>query len=190
MTRLIGTIFVAGLMSVSLVFAQASPPAVGDKAMDFTLARLDGTKVHLGELTKSGPVVLLMLRGWVGYQCPFCNRQVGDFIAHAKEIQSAGANVVLIYPGAAETVQGKAEDFVTGKTLPSNFYFVTDPDLRTVNAYHLRWDAPNETAYPSTLLIDKTGVVRFVKISKSHGDRSLATDLLTEIGKLGRSFGF
>lgn len=172
------------VVTLATVVAQGAPPAVGDKLSDFQLARLDGTRVRLTDLTKSGPVVVLMLRGWVGYQCPFCNRQVGDFIAHAKELQASGANVVLVYPGAADTVQGKAEDFVTGKTMPANFHFVIDPDLRTVNAYHLRWDAPNETAYPSTFLVDKAGVVRFAKISKSHGDRSSAADVLAEIARL------
>jgi len=46
----------------------AAPPAVGDAARDFTLTRLDGQPVSLSALAKSGPVVVLMLRGWVGYQ--------------------------------------------------------------------------------------------------------------------------
>lgn len=170
--------------SVLAQTATTASPAVGDKARDFTLTRLDGKTIQLTALAKTGPVVILMLRGWVGYQCPICNRQIGDFITHAKELEAAGANVVLIYPGAADTVQGKAEDFVTGKTLPANFHFVTDPDLKTVNLYHLRWNAPNETAYPSTFIVDKSGVIRFVKISQSHGDRSSAADVLAEIAKL------
>jgi hypothetical protein len=53
------------------VFAQSTPtaqPAVGEAARDFTLHRLDGQAVTLSSLEKSGPVVVLMLRGWVGYQ--------------------------------------------------------------------------------------------------------------------------
>jgi hypothetical protein len=48
--------------------APPAPPAVGDAARDFTLHRLDGQAVTLSALEKSGPVVVLMLRGWVGYQ--------------------------------------------------------------------------------------------------------------------------
>ena len=44
--------------------------------------------------------------------------------------------------------------------------------------YNLRWNAANETAYPSTFVFDRQGVVRFAKISKSHGDRSSAVDIL------------
>jgi len=179
-------VFAAVLMSVvtAAVAAQGAPPAVGDKARDFTLRRLDGQKIQLSALTKDGPVVMLMLRGWVGYQCPICNRQVGDFLSHAKEFQAAGANVVMVYPGAADLVQGKAEDFVTGKTLPDKFHFVIDPDLKTVNLYNLRWNVPNETAYPSSFVFDRTGTVKFAKISQSHGDRSSAADILAVLSTL------
>ena len=119
-----------------------------------------------------------MLRGWVGYQCPICNRQVGGFLGQAKAFQAAGANVVLVYPGTADIVQAKAEDFVTGKTLPEDFHFVVDPDLKVVNLYDLRWNTPGETAYPSTFVFDRQGVVRFAKISQSHGDRSSAPEVL------------
>ena len=48
--------------------AVAQPPAVGEVAVDFTLDRVDGQSVSLSVLRRSGPVVVLMLRGWVGYQ--------------------------------------------------------------------------------------------------------------------------
>jgi peroxiredoxin len=107
-----------------------------------------------------------------------CTRQVGGFIGQAHAFQAAGANVVLVYPGAADVVQDRAEDFVTGKTLPEQFHFVVDPDLKVVNLYHLRWNADGETAYPSTFVLDRQGVVRFAKISQSHGDRSSAPEVL------------
>jgi len=91
---------------------------------------------------------------------------------------------VLVYPGAADSVQQYASDFITGKTLPDNFRFVTDPDLKVVNLYGLRWDAPNETAYPTTVVVDREGVVRFVKVSHSHGDRSAAPDVLQVLAGL------
>ncbi len=175
---LVVIVVIAWSAPASLNGQAGAPPAVGEKARDFTARRLDGRPVHLAELTKGGPVVMLMLRGWVGYQCPICNRQVGDFLSRAKDFQTAGASIVMVYPGAADLVQGKAEDFVTGKTLPVNFHFLVDPDLKIVNQYNLRWNAPNETAYPSTFVFDTQGVVKFVKISQSHGDRSSAGDIL------------
>jgi alkyl hydroperoxide reductase subunit AhpC len=105
-------------------------------------------------------------------------------VGQAEAFKTAGASVVMIYPGAAASVQQYAAEFVTGKTLPQNFHFVTDPDLKVVNLYGLRWDAPNETAYPSTFVIDRQGTVRFVKISHTHGDRSAAPDVLQVIAGL------
>jgi peroxiredoxin len=71
-----------------------------------------------------------------------------------------------------------------GKNLPANFHFVTDPDLKTVNQWSLRWDAPNETAYPSTFVVDRDGKIVFAKISHSHGDRSSAAEVLDVLKKI------
>ena len=67
------------------------------------------------------------------------------------------------------------------KQWPKDFLYVTDADYAMVNAYGLRWDAPNETAYPSTFLLDRNGIVRFAKISHGHGDRTKAADVLEEL---------
>lgn len=48
--------------------ASGQLPVVGEAARDFTLTRIDGRVVTLSDLQKSGPVVVIMLRGWVGYQ--------------------------------------------------------------------------------------------------------------------------
>jgi peroxiredoxin len=181
--------FIVGLQLATLALAQpamrpATQPAVGQTLSDFKLSRLDGKQIQLSELTKQGPAVVLMLRGWVGYQCPLCTRQVGDFIAHGRELQEAGANVVLLYPGDADLVKAKADEFAMGKNLPANFHFVTDPDLKTVNQWNLRWDAPNETAYPSTFVVGRDGKIVFARISHSHGDRSSAAEVLDVLKNL------
>jgi hypothetical protein len=49
------------------------------------------------------------------------------------------------------------------------------------NLYGLRWDAPHETAYPSTFILDKKRTVLFEKISHSHGDRLSAQDALDHL---------
>ncbi len=67
---------------------------------------------------------------------------------------------------------------------PKDFLYVLDPDYTFVNAYNLRWDAPKETAYPSTFVLDKKGGVRFVKISHSQGDRTKAAEILDDVKKL------
>jgi thioredoxin-dependent peroxiredoxin len=159
----------------------ATQPSVGDQAKDFTLNTLNNQPVRLAELTKNGPVVLVVLRGWVGYQCPICNRQVGDLITHGHELTATGARVVLVYPGAGDNLKSHAEDFIGGKTLPEHFYFVIDPMMTFVSDYGLRWDAARENAYPATFVIGADGKIMFEKISASHGDRATAAQILAAI---------
>ena len=67
------------------MMSEANPPSVGSVAPDFTLNTLDDQSVRLDDLTAKGKVVLVVLRGWPGYQCPFCSRQAHDFVNHEKD---------------------------------------------------------------------------------------------------------
>ncbi len=159
-------------------------PAAGVKAPDFTLATLDNQKLRLADAASTGPVVLVFLRGWVGYQCPACDRQVGDLIANAGEFSERNARVLLVYPGPAEGLKDHAAEFISGKGLPGHFAFVTDPQMRAVSAYKLRWIAPRETAYPATFVIGPDRVVRHAKVSTTHGGRASAKEILGALDRL------
>lgn len=161
----------------------SNPPAVGDQAPDFTLTTIQGKKVRLSEMTAKSPVVLVVLRGFPGYQCPICNQQVHSFVKQAQDFANAGARVILVYPGPAENLSDKASEFVADKKLPENFDLVLDPGYEFTNLYGLRWDASKETAYPSTFLVDQKGTVFFAKISKTHGGRATASELLEALAK-------
>jgi peroxiredoxin len=177
--------FVAGLASVLAVGigcgrADAAQPKVGDNAVPVTWTALDGGKVSLETLTKQGPVVLVVLRGFPGYQCPVCTVQMGGLMSSAGRLAASKAQVILVYPGPAEGLKARANEFVSGKQIPKNFRIVLDPDYSFTNQYGLRWNAPNETSYPSTFVI-KDGKVVFAKISKSHGGRSTPEEILTAL---------
>ncbi len=161
----------------------ATRPAVGQKAMDFTLRSVEGEPVTLSKIAAEGPVVLVVLRGWPGYQCPICTRQVADLMSVADEIKAASAKVLLVYPGPAENLTEHAKEFIP-EALPEGMTFVVDPDFEFVNAYDLRWDAPRETAYPSTFVIDRQQIIRFTKISDGHGDRAESADVLAALNEL------
>lgn len=189
-TRLMAGAVVVGLVGCGA--APADPPAakvaagpaapkVGDEAKDFELDALGGGKVKLSELTAKGPVVLVVLRGYPGYQCPLCTRQFGEFMGRADAFQRAGAKVVFVYPGPADKLKDRAGEFVKGKDYPDHFSVLLDPDYTFTTAYGLRWDAPNETAYPSTFVLGGGRKVLFAKVSTGHGDRSAAADVLRAI---------
>lgn len=186
--RYIVGLLAVGLIGTGLVYAAEKdgdqPPKVGENAEDFSLKNLQGETVALAKLRKNGPVVVLMLRGWPGYQCPICSRQVTQFLNNADEFAEHDATVVLVYPGPSDNLKSRADEFIAGKTLPKNFELIVDPDYTMTNQYNLRWDAPRETAYPSTFVIDSDGKVRFAKISKTHAGRSRAPEVLAALKKL------
>jgi peroxiredoxin Q/BCP len=184
-------LFAIGLTALSpqpttAIAALAAEPQVGEKARDFTLATVDGTRVTLSHEFAEAPIVLVVLRGWPGYQCPFCTRQFGDFLVRAKEFETAGARVVFVYPGATDDVKLHAKEFIASGELPSHFRFLIDPAYVFTNAYGLRWDAPSETAYPSTFVIDRQGTVRFAHISHAHDGRARAAEVLKALAKIAR----
>ncbi len=173
----------AGASPVLIAGGFGKAPKLGEKAPPFSLNGIDGQRVTLaGELAR-GPVVLVLLRGWPGYQCPFCTRQFADFLSHAREFEAAGARVVWVYPGPSDQVEQHAKEFTASRALPANFRVTTDPDYVFTNAYGLRWDEPQETAYPATFVIDRGNVVRFAQISIGHDRRALASDVLKALAR-------
>jgi len=180
--------FLAALAASMLLYPAlaATQPAVGQKAPEFELANVAGSHVKLSALTAQGTVVLVVLRGYPGYQCPFCNRQVQNLMSKAQEFAQAGARLVLVYPGPPQDLNGKANEFLKGKTLPENFEMLLDPGYEFTQQYGLRWDQPNETAYPSAFLIDRQGLVFFSKVVKAHGARTTAAEILEALPKPGK----
>jgi peroxiredoxin len=172
--------------------AFAQTPTVGAKAPDFTLSTPTGKTVTLSAEQGGHDLVLVILRGFPGYQCPYCVKQVHDFAEHASDFKAKNTRVLLVYPGppairgilslSTKDLDQHAKEFLEKQAeLPSNVVLVTDPDYKVTNLYGLRWDAPHETAYPSTFVLDKKGMVVFEKISHSHGDRLSAQDALDHL---------
>jgi peroxiredoxin len=175
--RLLNQILALAVLTLGAPALLAAPPQVGESAPAFTLNTLDGKAITLKDEAAKQPVVLVVLRGWPGYQCPVCTKQVHNFVEKAAEF-SGKATVLMVYPGPAAKLKEHAEEFLKDKSWPKDFVFVTDPDYTFTKAYGLRWDAAGETAYPSTFIVDKGGKIRFAKISKDHGGRSNTAEVL------------
>lgn len=162
--------------------ASAETPAVGEKAPDFTLTTPLGSSVTLSNELAKGKLVLVVLRGYPGYQCPYCVRQVHDFVESASKFAAIDTRVLLVYPGPPAELDAHAKEFLAKQAhLPENITLVTDPDYRMTNLYGLRWQADHETAYPATFILAKDGTVQFQKVSHSHGDRTSAADILRQL---------
>ncbi len=158
-----------------------SPPMIGDAAPEFELQTPDGRMVKLSETLQRGPAVVVVLRGYPGYQCPICTRQVGSLIGSAKDFAAKDATVILVYPGPAEVLAAKAQEFLKGSQLPEGFEFVIDPGYSFTDSYSLRCNAPQETAYPSTFVVGKDGKIDFAVVSNSHGGRADTTEVINAL---------
>ncbi len=170
-------------MTAAIRLAAAGPPAVGHQAPDFALSTIKGQTVRLSEAVSNGTVMVIVLRGYPGYQCPFCNRQVQGLLQRSQEFADRKVRVLAVYPGPPQIVESKAAEFMAGKAMPDNFDLLLDPGYEMVKLYGLRWDAPGETAYPSTFLIDRDRVVFFSKMVKSHGGRTTVAEILEVLPK-------
>ncbi|HEY4415853.1 MAG TPA: peroxiredoxin family protein [Verrucomicrobiae bacterium] len=167
--------------ALPLAVEAAIPPQVGDIAPDFTLKTLADQSVRLSDYIAKSDVVLVVLRGWPGYQCPLCTKQAHDFVQNAEKFKAASVQVVMVYPGPAEALKAHATEFLQDKNWPKDFRLVLDPDYAFTKSYGLRWDAKNETAYPATFIINQEGKVVFAHISKQHGDRVVAEAVLKKL---------
>lgn len=160
------------------VLAAGETPKIGQTAPDFALASIQAESIRLSQARKSAPVVLVVLRGYPGYQCPLCTRQVAEVIRTADAFAGLNARVLMVYPGKPGEVHERAREFLMGKALPPHFDLLLDPDYTFTNLYGLRWNAEGETAYPSAFVIDSRGTVRWSKISRTHGGRASSAELV------------
>src|SRR5277367_1040348 len=163
--------FAALACALPLTINAANSPQVGDNAPDFALKTLDDQTVRLSDVAAKSKVVLLELRGWPGYDCPFCTKQVHDYVRNADKLKAAGVQVLMVYPGPADDLKAHATTFLHDQNWPKDFLFVLDPDYSFTKSYGLRWEGENETAYPSTFIIYTNNKVRFAHVGKGPGDR-------------------
>lgn len=182
-------IWVAACVSPSVTFGQDSTgsqqPEVGQLAIDFELPIVKGEGyLSLSETYKTGPTVVIFLRGYPGYQCPICSRQVSDLVNRAKGLAQASHRVVLVYPGSAKGLEKNSEQFMGSRRLPEPLIMVRDDDMKVVERWGLRWNAKGETAYPATFVLDQYGRIAWKKVSRSHAERSSVEEILKELRKL------
>ena len=158
-------------------------PKAGSKIGEITGTTINGSNFQLSKLVEKGSVVLVMLRGFPGYQCPVCSTQVAGYIAKAEEFEKQrNTPVVFIYPGKVSNLEKRAKEFTAPLEkqvdLPGNFIFVLDQDYKITNQLNLRWNEPKETAYPAAFVIDHDGYIQYSKVSDNHHGRASADEIL------------
>ncbi|MBI3722668.1 peroxiredoxin family protein [bacterium] len=141
-----------------------------------------GETIDLKEYIGKKNVVLVVLRGFDGAVCVACTGQTLAISQKLDAFEKKNAEVFLVYPGKAETVP-KFLDAVrdlqgTASSLPVEM--LLDVDLAVVHDFKIE----GRLAKPTTVIVDKKGVVRFAHVGQSKTDRPTVPQMLEVLARL------
>lgn len=153
----------------------------GQPLPDFSAIDEQGNPVRSTELNGS-PAVLLFVRGnW----CPFCSSQVENLTGYYKDIVDRGARLILVTPKPLATTRRVAKFFEV------DFDFWLDESLAVTRQLELvqsegvpdsyEKEYGKDTVWPTALVVDAAGIIRYVRLSKNVADRPDAKELLNAI---------
>jgi peroxiredoxin len=153
---LVAVLVSAGLSLGTAALAAAAYPLLGREAPDFGLHAIAGSNVRLSEYR--GEVVVLSF--W-GSRCAPCRTQLDALDKSLQTYQSAGLKVFGIN---VDDDQARALEFAKGRSV--TFPLLLDPEKSVSRGYQV-------DNLPMTLLVDRSGTVRYV-----HRDYSGKEDAL------------
>ncbi|MDF1667695.1 MAG: peroxiredoxin family protein [Planctomycetota bacterium] len=148
-----------------------------------------GEKISLKKY-EGKSVVLVFMRGFSGYVCPYCATYTAQLSLKYEEFKKRNAEVLVVYPTKADH-KAKVEQFINacnerleaeGKT-PLSLPVFLDPGLKLVTQYNLLGDLSR----PSTFVLDGQGVVRYGYVGADKADRPGIDRVLQEIEKINGS---
>jgi peroxiredoxin len=156
----------------------------GRSLPDFSAVDEQGNTVRSSQVLGS-PTVMLFVRGnW----CPFCSKQVEDLTSHYKDIVDLGAKLIFVTPKPLETTRRVAAFFDVDFDFWQDDQLIAAKQLGLVMPAAVPADQQKEygadTLWPTALIIDSAGIIRYAKLSRLVIDRPDPSLLLGELRKL------
>ncbi|MBX3463963.1 MAG: redoxin family protein [Planctomycetes bacterium] len=147
------------------------------------LTAVDGTTVDLRQFRGKKPVLLVILRGFVGEVCVYCIAQTEALARCQSELEALGLEVLVLYPGAKENEESfeRAYRMTFEKGAPPYRVFY-DPDLAVVQQLGIAGDL----AHPTTVIVDEDGIVRYAYVGEHRADRPAAKELMRVVKGLAK----
>jgi len=156
---------------------------VGQPLPYFEAEDENGNPVSSSDL-RGRVAVLLFVRGtW----CPFCSKQVRNLTRTYREINETGARLVLITPRPLEVTRRVADMFGV------EFEFWLDRSLAAASILGLvlesgvpessRPEYGPDTLWPTSLVVDAEGRIRYTELSRFIVDRPDPETLLRKVGE-------
>lgn len=174
--------------------AGEAAPLIGEPMPDFVLPDDNGHLVSLGQLLKSGQVVIAFHRG---HWCPYCRINADALAAIETEVKTAGGQLVVIMPETQKFTRKLKAD--AGATYP----ILTDMDNGYALEVHLAimindvkrkamtlagWDiAPYQgnanwiLPIPGTFVVGQNGLVKGRFVDPDYRKRMDIEDLLAAL---------
>lgn len=163
---------------------------VGDPLPPVTWKNSAGADVKASDLYANGPVIIELYRSAVW--CAYCRRQLFAIDDAREKFAAEGISVVAISPDTAETIAGiEKNGLKERKTFALRL--LSDPEgrqadrLGVLNPDTVRKGTPPDAfglPFPTTIIVDQTGTVRFVKTHGDFRERVKPEEMLAEARKL------
>jgi peroxiredoxin len=146
----------------------------------FTTA--EGGALDLDDFLGKRNVLVTILRGFGGQVCVYCTAQTRALAGYADKFAALDTQVVVVFPGPASGLQAFLEayrrTFGAGERLPYELLY--DMDLTLTRALHIE----DNIAVPTSILLDRQGIVRWCRVAKDYADRPSAQEILDRIAAL------
>ena len=141
-----------------------------------------GDVVDLNDWRGKKNVVLVVLRGFSGTVCLSCTGQTLAMNQNLKAFAERDAEVFFVYPGPRDSVP-KFLDSVcdlrgSRESLPIEI--LLDIDLKVVREFKIE----GQLAKPTTIILDKAGVVRFAHVGQTNTDRPTVPAMLDALSQM------
>jgi peroxiredoxin len=134
--------------------------------------------IELKDRIGNHPVLLVILRGFSGQVCLYCAAQTAAIANQIARFRDLGVEVVVIYPGPIEAVPAFVKAVESLRKEPPPMPLALDVSLLLVRALGIE----DNLARPTSLLIDKQGLVRYAYVGETIADRPSVNDLLQAAG--------
>jgi peroxiredoxin len=139
-----------------------------------------GEVVELKDRIGQRPVLLVVLRGFSGQVCLYCATQTAALANEIARFRDLGVEVMVIYPGPVESVPAFMDAVQSLRKDPPPMPLALDVSLLLVRALGIE----DDLARPTSIIIDKQGVVRYAYVGETIADRPTVNDLLQAAGRI------
>lgn len=168
----------------------ATPLAVGTRAPDFTVQRVDGKPYLFNSRQLNQPYIVIFYRGgW----CPYSNAQLADLRLVEPKLRASGFTILFISTDRPELLYSSL------KAADIHYTLLSDGQLLAAQVFHIAYHL-DDAAYarqlvwgvdlekttgskehalpvPSVFIIDSSGVIRFEYSNPDYSVRLAADEL-------------